>query len=82
MLIDCHVHSVGDEDPTETIKSMDAAELDRIILFGPKPGGWEGDSESLSMREANEWLARFAAEAPDRIIPFTWIEPNLPGAVE
>ena len=82
MLIDCHVHSVGDEDPTQTIKSMDAAGLDKIILFGPKPGGWEGDSESLSMREANEWLARFAAEAPDRIIPFTWIEPNLPGAVE
>jgi len=82
MLIDCHVHSWGNEDPTAMVKSMDAAGLDKIVLLGPPPGRLEGDGPPLSMRQANDWLAGFAAEAPDRIIPFTWIEPNLPGATE
>ena len=82
MIIDCHVHSWGDEDPAELVEGMDAAGLDKIILLGPPPEWREANRKALSMREANEWLASFAAEAPDRIIPFTWIEPNLPGAVE
>ena len=57
MVIDCHVHSFGNEDPAELVKGMDTAGLDRIILFGPPPGLRPGRNRSLSMGEASEWLA-------------------------
>ena len=81
MLIDCHVHSWGNETARQILEGMDAAGLEKIILFAPPPGEW-GREESLSMRAASEWLAGIAEEGAGRIIPFAWIEPTLPGAVD
>lgn len=82
MIVDCHVHARGTETAAEILKGMDAAGLDRIILFAPPPGGMPGLAPSRTMRENSDWIGKIASEAPDRIIPFAWIEPNLPGAVE
>ena len=82
MVIDCHVHSMGNESAREIIEGMDAAGIDKIVLLAPPPGGFESWGRSLTMREASDGLAKVVAEAPDRIIPFTWVEPTLPGAVE
>ena len=32
------------------------------------------------MEEANRWLGRIAADLPDRVYGFAWIEPTLPGS--
>jgi len=37
MLIDCHVHSVGNERVDEIIKSMDQAGVDKAVIFAPYP---------------------------------------------
>lgn len=37
MLIDCHVHSLGNERVDEVIKAMDQAGIDRAIIFAPYP---------------------------------------------
>jgi len=38
MLIDCHVHSIGDETIDEVIGSMDQHGVDKAIVFAPYPG--------------------------------------------
>jgi len=81
MIIDCHVHGWGKESAKEIIKGMDAAGLDKIVLFTPPPR-WDEGEEPLTMRQAADWLAQIVAQAPERIIPFTWIEPTLPDAIE
>ncbi|NLX37335.1 MAG: amidohydrolase [Chloroflexi bacterium] len=81
MIIDIHVHAFGEETAKAVLDGMDAAGIDKCCLFAPAP---ETDelSKRWAMREATDWLARIAAEAPDRILPFCWIEPTLPGAVQ
>jgi predicted TIM-barrel fold metal-dependent hydrolase len=81
MIIDIHVHARGDETTPQILEQMDAAGLDQICLFGPQP-----DSDIMavrwSMREACDWLAGIARQAPERILPFAWIEPTIAGAVD
>jgi len=81
MIIDCHVHSWGKETAGEIVRGMDKAGLDKIVLFSPPPT-WDGADKPVTMQETSAWIARIAAEAPDRIIPFLWVEPNHPGALE
>jgi len=38
MLIDCHVHSIGNETIDEVIGSMDQYGVDKAIVFAPYPG--------------------------------------------
>ena len=82
MIIDLHVHAWGNETAPEILKSMDAAGLDKICLLAPPPKMDRPMIAERSMRQWSDWLAGIAAEAPDRILPFAWIEPTLEGAVE
>ena len=75
MAIDVHVHSRGKESAAEILKAMDEAGMDRIFLFGPYPGLNED-----RQREADDFVARIASEAEDRIVPFAFIEPRLKSA--
>ena len=79
--IDIHVHAVGNESATEIVKQMDEVGLDKICLYAPPPNTAAMGS-ARSMRGHSDWLAKVAAYAPDRILPFAWIEPNLPDAVD
>ncbi len=82
MVIDCHVHTGGHETAGEILTAMDAAGLDRIVLISHQPGSSNPGWPNISTREALEHTARVAAEAPDRLVPFAWIEPLLPEALQ
>jgi len=75
MAIDVHVHSSGKESAAEILKAMDEAGMERIFLMGPYPG-----LNADKQREADEFVAKIASEAKDRIIPFAFIEPRLESA--
>lgn len=80
MIVDIHVHSFGNEGAADVLHGMDAAGLDKIVLFS-RPPSWERGGPT-TMRAASGTLAALVREAPDRIIPFCWIEPTLPDAVQ
>ena len=75
MAVDVHVHSRGGESATEILKAMDEAGMDRIFLFGPYPG-----MDADKQRESDDFIAKIASEAGDRIVPFAFIEPRLDSA--
>ena len=75
MAIDVHVHSRGTESTVEILKAMDKAGMDKIFLFGPYPG-----LDEDRQREADDFVAKIASEAKDRIVPFAFIEPRLKSA--
>ncbi|MBM3211434.1 hypothetical protein FJZ33_04385 [Candidatus Poribacteria bacterium] len=75
MIIDVHIHSRGTETAAEILKAMDKAGVDRIFLFGPYPG-----LDEDKQRESDDYVAKIASEAGDRIIPFAFIEPRLKSA--
>lgn len=75
MAIDAHVHSRGNESAAEILKAMDEAGMEKIFLFGPYPG-----LDEDKQRESDNFIAKIASEAQDRIVPFAFIEPRLKGA--
>lgn len=81
MIIDCHVHARGNESAAEIVRGMDVAGVDKIVLFAPPPASKWHESE-FTMRQASEWLAGVVRQAPERIIPFAWIDAALPGAAD
>ena len=98
MLIDCHVHSVGNESIDDVIKAMDQAGVDKAIIFAPYPAfygrrkvSWEPtklgefsypDVNDEMQRKSTIFISSLQAEDPDRIIAFAWIEPRLKNAVQ
>jgi len=98
MLIDCHVHSVGNESVDDVIKAMDQAGVDKAIIFAPYPAAYGERKISLeptklgefsyqgvneeAQRKSTEFISNLQAEASDRIIAFAWIEPRLKNAVQ
>ena len=80
MLIDIHVHATGRESASEIVEGMDTAGLDQICLFAPPPETEALGTRTGTMQENHDWLAGIAAAAPERILPFAWIEPTLDGA--
>ncbi len=81
MVLDCHWHPRGDESPSDIARALDRAGIERAIFFAPYFAG--GDLlPGMPMADANRWMAKMGRELPDRVIPFAWIEPTLPGAVE
>ncbi|MEN6478672.1 MAG: amidohydrolase family protein [Anaerolineales bacterium] len=81
MIIDIHVHAFGQETAGAVVAGLDAAGIDKCCLFAPPPHT-EETARCWEMREATDFVLALAAEAPDRILPFAWIEPTLPGAVD
>ncbi len=77
MAIDVHVHSRGGETASDILKAMDEAGMEKIFLFSPYPG-----LDADRQRESNEFIAKIASEAKDRIVPFTFVEPRLESAPE
>jgi len=94
LLIDCHVHSRGDESAGEVIKAMDRAGVDKAIIMSPYPGEKIDHNPTkhgqFSYSEVNEelqekstrFISRLQTEAPDRIFAFAWIEPRLKDALK
>ena len=70
----------GWDDPQVVLRGMDAAGVDKLVLFSAAP--LRDGREPIAMRDSAADVARVAAAAPDRIIPFLWVEPLLPGAVD
>jgi len=81
MIIDCHVHTGGEQTAADILAAMDAAGLDKIVLISHQPESANPGWPCIRTREALERTAAVAAQARDRIVPFAWIEPTLPEAV-
>jgi len=67
---------------------MDQAAVEKMCLFSPYAasdtdgfGGVFGADEG-GMHDAVEWLGKVAAQAPDRIIGFAWVDAQWPSAVQ
>ena len=84
MIYDCHVHTAEHpQAPTDYLRSMDAAGIDKTILisFTPASFGVTIDGKlpmpSESLKNVMEWAGH-----SDRIIPFFWIDPIKEDAME
>ena len=73
---DVHIHGMGEEDPKGFLKAMDGAGIHSSIVFAPFPIGED------KQRERIDWVANFAKEDPERIIPFAWLEPFHDGCCD
>ena len=73
-IVDCHVHVEGDVNPTELLRGMDAAGIDRVLLISPQ----ERVSLPLTRAKLLSTKAIFDA-APDRIGGLAWVDPTIPG---
>ena len=82
MLIDIHVHAMGCDASQETmLAGLEEAGLDKAVILSPPPH-WDARDHALTMRESADWLAEAVRGAEDRLIPFIWIEPDRPDAIE
>lgn len=81
MLIDVHVHAMGDETQEQMLCGLEAAGLGKAVIFSPPPE-WDARDHAVSMRETADWLAGVVRGAEDRLIPFVWLEPDRPDAIE
>jgi predicted TIM-barrel fold metal-dependent hydrolase len=94
MIIDCHVHSLGNETADEIVKELDRVGIDKAVVFATYPGRGEKSEPvkymEFSCREVNDalqkestkFVSKLQADAPDRIIAFAWIEPRLKNATK
>lgn len=77
MIVDCHIHSWGEESGEEILRAMDRARIDAAFLLSPyRAGSAEAQRENLAA------FARTVALDRDRLLGFAWIEPTLPGAAD
>lgn len=82
MAIDVHVHCRGGEDAATILKNMDAAGLDRMVLFSSPPHRQEGAmTEKEPHKKVTDAIAELVKADPERLIGFAWIEPTLPDAM-
>ncbi len=73
-IVDCHVHQVGEADPAEVLRNMDANGVERICVCSPQ------ERVSLQKLRANlEVTRRLVEAAPDRIAGLAWLSPTIPG---
>lgn len=80
MIIDVHVHSYGKESPRNVVAAMDQAGIDKICLLAPCYLRRDGTTDNERQRSSTDFIAAFGAYAPERIYPFAFLEPILPGA--
>lgn len=72
MIVDCHVHMTGREEPSRVLEALDKAGVDKVFLFAPYGG--------LSLEKTRgftDFAARLVVEDPERLYGFTWVEPRL-----
>ncbi len=94
MLIDCHVHSMGNEIVDDVTKAMESEGVSKAIVFSPYPWGKGEDPNPVgfmgfSNRGVTEtqqlkvikFISKIQSEAPDKIIAFAWIEPRLKNVI-
>jgi len=97
-LIDCHVHSVGNENAGAVVDAMDVAGVEKAVIFAPYPGRLaEGGcdpkpteymqfsyqgADQEAQEKSTKFISRLQFDAPDRIVAFAWIEPRLRNAVQ
>lgn len=78
MIIDCHVHVLGDYSKTtkEALAALDAAGVDRAVVMSDDP------SEHPDVPTNTEYVLGLAREADGRIIPFVWLNPLADDVLE
>lgn len=75
MIVDCHVHSCGEETAADVLKGMDAAGVDRILLMS-----YEYITDEKDLWPELERLSKLCAEAPDRLYSLATVDPRFPSA--
>lgn len=81
-IFDAHVHSTwADAGMADGfLETLDRAELEGAIVFSPICEWHEEGATPASQRASIDFIAKFASTAPDRIIPFAHIAPQVKGA--
>lgn len=86
-IADCHVHLCKTDDPGRTserlLEAMGSNNVSKVCLFAPPPYPdgrlflQNSQPDPKAQRESTELVAEVASAAPNRIIPFAWINPLL-----
>ncbi len=76
-IVDGHVHVMGEADPAEVLKRMDAHGVARMIVLSTT------ERVSLSGTRANlEATRRIFEAAPDRLTGLAWVNPAIEGVAD
>jgi len=78
MIIDCHVHVLGDTGKTakEALAAFDSAGINRAVVISDDP------VEHTDVRANVEYVLQLARQADGRIYPFVWLDPLAPDALD
>ena len=75
MIIDAHVHCSGRETQDDILRSMDAAQIDKLVLLAPFLSDPYSLEDAGSLRAGNDHLAALTAAHADRLIGFAVVNP-------
>lgn len=78
MLLDCHVHVLGDCSKTarEALAALDASGIDRAVVMSDNP------ADRPDVRANTEYVLTLARESGGRILPFVWLNPLAGDALD
>ena len=78
MIIDCHVHVLGDDSKTtpEALAALDATGADRAVVMSDNP------ADRPDVWSNTEYVLKLADGSDGRIIPFVWLNPLAADALE
>lgn len=77
VIIDAHAHVGATFQGKDLIKLMDAARVDKAIVF-PFPASWSLPNED-NYYNTNDYIADMQDKYPERLIGFGYINPHLAG---
>jgi uncharacterized protein len=80
MVIDAHLHCTGRETASQVLHALDEARIDTGVLLAPFLSEGYSLDDGLSLRRANDHLARLVARHPDRLIGLAVVNPSQAGA--
>ncbi|MCK4299968.1 MAG: hypothetical protein KAX80_10575, partial [Planctomycetes bacterium] len=78
MIIDCHIHVLGDDSVTtkDALAALDAMGVDRAVVMSDNP------ADRPDVRANTEYVLKLARESDGRIIPFVWLNPLTDDVLE
>ncbi len=78
MRSDCHIHALGNEDPSQVLRAMDAAKLDVICAISRAPASTSPDLASVKSmgddRSRMREISRIASGDRNRVRSFFWLD--------
>lgn len=75
MLIDAHLHCMGNESGEEVVRTLDGAGVDLGVLLAPFLTDPFSLADRESLRAANAHLGALIADHPDRLVGFAIVNP-------